>query len=443
MSKPAARKQKKTPNSRTRGKATVLTVPTVPPQLQIVTVEVAKLQPYERNPRKNDQAVARMVASIQEFGFRVPVLAKSDGSVIDGHLRLKAAQSLNLTAVPVILCDDWTDAQVKAFRLLVNRSVNWAECDTGLLKLEMADLQALEFDLGLTGFDAPEIEALFKDDVLASAEAGDAPVPELPAEPVTRPGDVWLLGKHRLMCGDSTSVTAVQQLMVSDRAMLLATDPPYGVDFAGAKYNPRAKQWKGIANDKLQGGDLSEFLVEFLNAWLPYVDDASAFYCWTAAMEEGAAAAAIRQVGLHIQSQIIWKKNCLVLGQADYQWMHENCWYAFWKGKHHRWYGERDKTTVWEVSKVANGAYVHPMQKPTELYAIPMRHHTQRGDVVAEPFCGSGSQIIAAEELNRRCYAMELSPAYVDVAVKRWQDFTKQKATLEGDGRRFDEIGQR
>jgi DNA modification methylase len=210
----------------------------------------------------------------------------------------------------------------------------------------------------------------------------------------------------------------------------MATDPPYGVDFAGAKYNPRAKDWDGIANDKLQGADLRAFILAMLKAWLPHLDDSAAFYFWTAAMEEGAAAAAaaVRESGLHIQSQIIWNKNALVLGQADYHWKHENCWYAFWKGKQHRWYGERDKTTVWEVSKVAHSEYVHPMQKPVELYEIPQQHHTQQGEIVAEPFSGSGSQLIAAERLGRRCYAMEVAPVYVDVAVARWEAFTGKKA---------------
>jgi DNA modification methylase len=256
-------------------------------------------------------------------------------------------------------------------------------------------------------------------------------VPDPPAEPITKPGDLWLLGEHRLLCGDSTKAWDVGRVMNGVAAFLLATDPPYGVDFAGGKYNPRAKEWAGIANDKRQGGDLREWLGGCLKIWMPHIREDAAFYFWTAAMQEGAAAAAaIKDAGLHIQSQIIWVKNCLVLGQADYHWRHENCWYAFKKGKKHRWNGGRSQTTVWECKKLANSSYVHPMQKPVELYAKAIENHTVHGDVVADPFVGSGTQIIAAEQLGRRCYAIELSPAYCDVCVERWEKLTGQKATL-------------
>ncbi|HLG43058.1 MAG TPA: DNA methyltransferase [Planctomycetota bacterium] len=212
----------------------------------------------------------------------------------------------------------------------------------------------------------------------------------------------------------------MERVMGGEKAGLMATDPPYGVDFAGRKYNPRAKAWAGIENDKRTGRDLQEWLGGILRVWLPWILDDSSFYFWTAAMEEGAAAAAaLRECGLHVQAQIIWAKNCLVLGQADYQWKHENCWYAFKKGKKHRWYGGRAQTTVWEVSKLANSEYEHPMQKPVELYARAIRNHTRDGDIVCDPFVGSGSQLIAAQKLNRRCFAIEISEKYIDVAVLR------------------------
>lgn len=233
-------------------------------------------------------------------------------------------------------------------------------------------------------------------------------------------GKLVLKGKHRLLVGDCTVRENVERLMGGEKAILMSTDPPYGVDFVGAKYNPKGKKWDGIANDDLQGKDLQEFLGRALASWLPSMLEESVFYFWTAAMAEGAAAAAaIRSSGLHIQSQIIWNKNSLILGRSDYHWKHENCWYAFWKGKKHRWFGERDKTTVWDISRVAGAEYEHPMQKPIELYSIPLRHHTIEGEVVAEPFMGSGSQLIAAHRLNRSCYGMEIDPKYADVILKR------------------------
>lgn len=402
--------------------------------LAIVDRPLTALAPYPRNPRKNDGAVERMMAAIREFGFAVPILATADGTVIDGHLRLKAAARLGMETVPTILCDGWTEAQVKAFRLLANRSVAWAEWDLDLLKLEIGELQALDFDLALTGFEAGELEGFLGGNAGLTDE--DA-APEPPAEPVTQAGDLWILGPHRLLCGDCTASANVARLLGYVRPGLMVTDPPYGVDFEGAKYNPRAKHWAGIQNDKAGGEALREFLTAALSAWLPHMDDQSSFYLWTAAMEEGAAAAAIRDSGLHIQSQVIWKKNCLVLGQADYQWMHENCWYAFWKGRKHKWFGERKQTTVWEIDKIANASYVHPNQKPVRLYSIPIENHTLPSDCLCDPFCGSGSSIIAAQSTGRICYAMDIDPVYVDVAVQRWQAFTGQAAVLESDGRTF------
>jgi DNA modification methylase len=241
-------------------------------------------------------------------------------------------------------------------------------------------------------------------------------------------GQMWRLPsrtegqEHRLICGDCTDAVVVERVMGGGFACVLATDPPYGVDFEHNQYNPRAKTWDGIEGDKRQGQILEEWLCGGIKLWMAVCDKRAAFYFWTAAMTEGAAAAAIRSAGLHIQSQIIWNKNKLVLGQADYQWKHENCWYAFLKNKQHYWYGERDKTTVWDISKVANSAYQHPMQKPTELYEIPLRHHTKQGEVSLDPFCGSGSAIIAAENLSRQCRAIEISPAYVAVSLQRYVD---------------------
>jgi DNA modification methylase len=341
---------------------------------------------------------------------------------------------------------DWDEGMQRIANLVANNPAVAGQFTAAALE----QVAALEEDARFTALRLDALQELLAEehpepDVPADGATDPDDVPEPPEVAITRPGDLWILGDHRLLCGDSTDPAAVARLMDGKKALLMATDPPYGVDFSGAKFNPRAKEWEGIANDKLQGADLQAFITATLTAWLPHIDRSAAVYVWTAPMAEGAAAAAaaIRAAGIHVQGQIIWVKNSLVLGQADYQWKHETCWYGFWKGEHHRWFGGRDKTTTWEISRVASSAYLHPMQKPVELYEIPQEHHTEKGEVVAEPFSGSGSQIIAGERLGRRVFAMELEPKYVDVAVSRWQAFTGRQAEChhaENVGRPLDPV---
>lgn len=376
---------------------------------------------WRTHPKEQADALRGLLA---EVGFAGAVLAReqADGTLqlIDGHLRAETVG--HDTEIPVLVLDVTAD---EAAKILATYDPLGAMAGADAVKLDelLRSVQTgSEAVAALIEQTATDAGCEWADQTPEPGEGGDE-FDATPAEGPTRtqPGDLWVIGgKHRLLVGDCTDAGNVAKLMGGEKAVLMSTDPPYGVDFAGAKYNPRAKQWDAIANDKLQGDDLKGFLRRMLAVWLPYMDEQSAFYFWTAAMEEGAAAAAaIREAGLHIQSQIIWNKNCLVLGQADYHWKHENCWYAFWKGKKHRWLGERDKTTVWDVKKVANSEYDHPMQKPVELYAIPMRHHTYDGEVCAEPFMGSGSQLIAAHRLGRTCYGCEIEPRYADVILKR------------------------
>lgn len=384
-------------------------------------VALSELHEDPANARVHpDENLADIRASLKEFGQVEPlVVQKASGKVIGGNGRLKVMRELGWKECDVAYVE-FDNAKSTALGIALNRAGERAEWDPEVLEKLLAEIGDVN----------EELEQSFKE--LEEAAGIEEPAGEADAEPQidraaelqkkwgTAQGQLWLIGEHRLLCGDSTKREDVERVMGVERAMLMATDPPYGVDFAGAKYNPKAKEWAAIDNDELQGGDLETFLAAFLTSWLPSVDEQSGFYFWCAAMAEGAAAAAaIKKAGLHIQAQIIWNKNCLVLGQADYHWKHENCWYAFFKGKQHRWYGERDKTTVWEVDKVANSAYVRPMQKPTELYTIPMQHHTKQGDIVAEPFAGSGSQLVGAENMKRRCYAIEFSPNYCAVILER------------------------
>lgn len=394
--------------------------------LQVETWPIERLIPYARNPRKNDAQVDRMCGVIKEFGFRIPVVAKSDGSVVDGHLRLKAALKLGMTDVPVALADELTDAQVKAFRLLANKSANWAEWDSELLGLELGELQDMDFDLSFTGFDPDEIAALT---AISTPEGNTDPdeVPDVPDEPVSRPGDVWVMGNHRLMCGDSTVATDVELLLGKVKPHLMVTDPPYGVEYDaswrdGSLGGPKG----GRATGKVSNDDKADWR----EAWALFPGDVA--YVWHADRMGVGVALSLEACGFQMRNQIIWAKSQFVIGRGHYHPHHEPCWYAV-KGTGH-WQGDRKQSTLWQIDKPRKSETGHSTQKPVECMKRPIENNSSPGQAVYEPFSGSGTTIIAAEMTGRCCYAMELNPAYVDVAVKRWEDFTGKKAELEHNG---------
>jgi DNA modification methylase len=398
---------------------------------------IARLIPYARNPRRNDHVVDRMAAAIAEFGFRLPVLARSDGSLIDGHLRLKAAQSLGLSHVPVVLADDLSEAQIKAFRLLVNRSASWAEWDEDLLGLELLDLQALDYDLGLTGFDDAELQRLLDgvDDEGAAEGVDEDAVPEPPAEPVTRPGDLWIIGSHRLLCGDATAADDVMRLLDGATPALMVTDQPYGV-----AYNPAWRNDAGLSNTKRTGAVRNDDRADWREAWALFPGDVA--YVWHAGIHGRTVAESLEACGFAIRAQLIWVKSRFVLSRGHYHWQHEPCFYAVRDGGQSRWQGARDQSTVWQIATNADddAATVHGTQKPVECMLRPILNNSARGDAVYEPFAGSGTTIIAAEKAGRRCVAMEIEPRYCDVIVERWQTFTGKQAVLDGDGRTFEAV---
>jgi len=386
---------------------------------------VEKLVHYARNPRKNDAQVERMVASIKEFGFRIPVVAKSDGSVVDGHLRLKAAVALGMYEVPVALADNLTDAQVKAFRLLANRSANWAEWDNDLLALELSELGDMGFDMALTGFDEGELAALLADKTVDGLTDPDD-VPDTPAEPVTFMGDVWVLGSHRIMCGSSLVATDVDRLMAGRGADMVWTDPPYGVSYVG-----KTKDALTIENDSLDDEHLEDFLRDAFGLAFGITRAGGA---WYVAAPPGPLHHVFSTVlkGLGVWRQTLnWVKSSMVLGRSDYHYQHEPIFYGWKPGAAHMWHADRKQTTVLNFDKPSRNGE-HPTMKPVELVAYCLGNSSSPGQVVYEPFSGSGTTIIAAEMTGRCCYAMELSPAYVDVAVNRWEQFTGKKAVLEG-----------
>ncbi len=405
---------------------------------------------YARNPRKNDAAVDRMCDSIREFGFKIPVLARSDGEVVDGHLRLKAARKLGITEVPVILCDEWTPAQVKAFRLMVNRSVTWADWDEELLAIELQELNASDFDLSLTGFDPREIDGLL---AIPEEEEANA-VPPVPKNPVSRPGDLWLCGKHRILCGDSTSAEAVAKLLGDRKPKLMVTDPPYGIeldsewrDRAGlnggspAESSYMKQRTKGHTETTISGDTRADWSEAF-----ELVPSLQIAYVWHASVFTREVLDGLIRIGFLYPQQIIWNKGRTVLTRTHYWYQHEPCWYV--RKKNAPWFGKAgENSTVWDSPSpkfIMGGSgeekYDHPTQKPVDLMRRPILNHTKRGEFVYEPFLGSGTTLAAAELTERVCCGMELDPKYVDVIVQRWQTLSGSKAKLEGDGRTFEEI---
>ncbi|HUD99381.1 MAG TPA: DNA modification methylase [Bryobacteraceae bacterium] len=441
----------------------MLSQPTSPQTLQIETWHIDRFVPYARNPRKNDAAVDRMAASIREFGFKVPVLARSDGTVVDGHLRLKAARKLgawpggDITGLPVLLCDEWTDAQVKAFRLMVNRSVTWADWDEEMLSLELQELAAADFNLELTGFDPRELEDLLT--LPDNDEQADV-APPLPENPVSRLGDLWLCGnRHRILCGDATSPDVVARLLGDRKPFLMITDPPYGIsldsewrDRAGlngcgpAEPSYLKHRTAGHTETSISGDTRADWSDAF--ALVPSLQIA---YVWHASLFTREVLDGLLRIGFLHHQQIIWDKQRTVLTRTHYWFQHEPAWYV--RKKNAPWYGKAgENSTIWACPSpkfIMGGSKAdgdekqdHPTQKPVELMRRPLLNHTKRGEAVYEPFLGSGTTLAAAEITERVCYGIELDPKYVDVVVSRWQGLTGSKATLEGDGRTFDEIAQ-
>jgi len=406
--------------------------------------------PYAKNPRKNDGVVEQMISSIQEFGFKIPMLARSDGEVVDGHLRLKAARKLGITEIPVILCDEWTPAQVKAFRLMVNRSAAWADWDEDLLALELREIQELDFDLSLTGFDPAEIDGfLALDD---EEKANDTP--PLPETPVSQPGDLWLLGNHRLLCGDATSAESVARLLGERKPRMMVTDPPYGIEL-DSEWRDRAglngrgtaepsyikKRTQGHTETAISGDTRADWSDAF--ALVPSLEVA---YVWHASKFTREVLDGLLRIGFLHHQQIIWNKGRAVLTRTLYWFAHEPCWFV--RKKNAPWYGKAGQnSTIWDSPspKFIMGGSVedkwdHPTQKPVELMRRPVLNHLRRGELVYDPFLGSGTTLAAAELTERVCCGVELDPKYVDVIVERWQLLTGKKATLEDGGRTFNEV---
>ncbi|CAK0739331.1 Prophage LambdaMc01, DNA methyltransferase [Azospirillaceae bacterium] len=409
--------------------------------LHVERWSVDRLIPYARNARTHSDAqTAQIAASILEFGFNNPCLVDELGVLIAGHGRVLAARSLGLDTVPVIILSHLSEPQKKAFRLADNKLALNAGWNEELLRLEIEELQGLEFDLGLTGFGGEELEALLGGANSEEGEAGGAAgdeddAPEPPVEPISRLGDLWMLGNHRLLCGDATVLADVERVLGGGQADMCFTDSPYNVDYGAPGKGGKNRR---ILNDAL-GDGFGRFLADACVNILTVT--AGAVYMCMSSSELHTLQRAFLEAGGHWSTFIIWAKNVFTLGRSDYQRQYEPILYGWKEGVKHHWCGARDQGDVWFINKPKVND-LHPTMKPVELVERAIVNSSSGGGVVLDPFGGSGTTLIACEKQGRQARLVELDPKYCDVIVKRWQDLTGKAAVLEGDGRSFDEVSQ-
>lgn len=385
--------------------------------MNVQQVKIEKVKPYDKNPRKNKAAVDYVANSIKEFGFQQPIVVDKDMVVIAGHTRLKAAKKLKLKEVPVVIADNLTEEQVKAYRLADNKTAEKAEWDFDLLTDELLSLQELDFDMEQFGFDFDFSE----DEEAVEDENWEADVPE---EPISKRGDIWVLGRHRLMCGDSTDAADVALLMDGNKADMLLTDPPYNVDYTGKASELETRK---IENDKMEDSAFQDFLTSAFENAAENMKAGGVFYIWHADSEGLNFRVACKKAGFQVRQCLIWNKNAMVMGRQDYQWKHEPCLYGWKDGASHLWASDRKQTTVLEFEKPQKNN-LHPTMKPIKLFDYQIKNNTKGDDIVLDLFGGSGTTIMAAEQNGRRGFVMEYDPKFVDVIVDRWEQFTGMKA---------------
>jgi DNA modification methylase len=397
-----------------------------------------RLRPYARNAKIHDaDQVAKIAASMAKFGWTVPCMVADDGELIAGHGRVLAAAMLGLKEVPVIRLSHLDEAERRAYRMADNQLGELSEWDEVMKRGEIAWLLAENFDISLIGIPEDELDALLQNHDALGADGpveGEDDIPETPVTPVSVAGDLWHLGSHRLICGDSTSADVVGRLLGDVRPLLMVTDPPYGVE-----YDPSWRNQVGAAKTKRTGKVLNDDRADWREAWSLFPGDVA--YVWHGALHAATVADSLMAAGFAIRSQIIWAKDRLVLSRGDYHWQHEPCWYAVRaKGKGH-WAGDRKQTTLWQIANRDQDAdTVHGTQKPVECMRRPILNNSSPGQAVFEPFMGSGTTLIAAETTGRVCFGIELNPAYVDVAIERWQQFTGANAVLAETGETFADL---
>ena len=393
--------------------------------MEIKEVEVTALIPYAKNSRTHDDAqVAQIAASIKEFGWTNPILIDGDKGIIAGHGRLMAARKLKMDKVPVIELNGMTEAQKRAYVIADNRLALNAGWDNAMLTIELKDLEDEGFDLSLTGFDQDELDALLNPIEPTTGLTDEDAVPDVPEEPKTKLGDIYILGNHRLMCGDSCSVTDMEKLVNDRQVDMWLTDPPYNVAYEG-----KTKDALTIQNDSMSNDGFRQFLRDAYVTADTVMKAGAVFYIWHADSEGYNFRGAAHDAGWKVRQCLIWKKSTMVMGRQDYHWKHEPCLYGWKEGAGHLWATDRKQTTILEFDK-PNRNKEHPTMKPVALFEYQMLNNTKGGDIILDSFGGSGTTMLAAEKNGRIAYVMELDPKYCDVIVKRWEDFTGKQAIL-------------
>ncbi|HAP4008426.1 TPA: ParB N-terminal domain-containing protein [Enterococcus faecalis] len=384
--------------------------------MDIKVQKTEDLIPYEKNPRHNEDAITAVAKSIEKFGFKVPIVVDASNVIVNEHTRLKAAKYLGLKEVPTIIADDLTPEQIKAFRLADNKVGEIATWDEELLNAELDELADLDFDMTEFGFDLPDIEGEEVEVIEDEFEE------ELPAEPISKLGDIYQLGRHRLMCGDSTNSLEVEKLMGNKKADLLITDPPYNVAYEG-----KGKEALTIKNDSKETNEFHSFLYEAFSAAINNMKLGSSFYVWYASSEVVNFHTALEEAGFLVKQELIWNKNSMVLSRQDYHWKHEPCLYGWASGGSHSWYSDRKQTTILNFDRPTVNKE-HPTMKPVALFDYQIKNSSKQGDCILDLFGGSGTTLIACEQNEREAYLMELDPRYVDVIIARWEAFTGEVA---------------
>ena len=404
--------------------------------MKVQLIDIDRVIPYARNPRRNEAAVVKVAASIAEFGWRQPIVVDAAMVIVAGHTRLEAARRLGLKQVPVHVAAGLSPVQVKAYRLMDNRSAQEAEWDDKLLGLELQDLRLEDIDLDLTGFDSDEIERLLVGELASEGLTDDDAIPEVAEEAVTRAGDVWVLGDHRVLCGDATVLSDVEKVLDGALSDMVFSDPPYNVDYGNsAKDKMRGKKRK-ILNDNL-GEGFERFLYDACVNIITVTK--GAVYICMSSSELHTLQKAFAEAGGHWSTFVIWAKDRFTLGHSNYQRQYEPILYGWKEGTDHYWCGARDQGDVWFVDKPLRND-LHPTMKPVALVERAIRNSSKSRDLVLDPFGGSGTTLIACEKTGRQARLIELDPRYVEVAVARWQEFSGETAVLEEDGTSFTEV---
>ena len=392
--------------------------------MQIKLAEISNIKPYENNPRKlSEQAIEKVAMSLKEYGFRQPIVVDKDMVIVAGHTRFRASKKLGLKQVPISIIDNLSEEQINAYRIADNRTAEESEWDNELLKMEIKELEAKDFKLDLLGFNEDQLNDMLFEEKQGLTDEDE--VPEAPEEPISKLGDIWKLGKHKLICGDSTKLETYEKLCGETKVDLYLTDPPYNVSYEG-----KTKDKLTIQNDKQTDDEFIQFLSQAFVSADSVLKMGGSFYIWHSDSEGLNFRLACIEAKWKLRQTLIWSKNSMVMGRQDYHWQHEPCLYGWKEGSSHSWYSDRKQTTIIKYDRPTKSK-LHPTMKPVGLMEYLVKNSSKQEDIILDSFLGSGSTLIACEKQSRICYGVELDPKYCDVIVKRWENFTGKKAELE------------